>query len=472
MVPVRFLLASALVFSAAVTAPINPNAEAETSRAALPITHQSEPMRKANPVMSSIPAATIDAHALASAAAASALSSDSSQQQDNGVFDVLNDLPLGSSDGEIKRRQLEGITDLLKSLNKISGKREEELETRQLGLVKSIPEAASQLGQVANLAKVLPIKRTREDAGMLGGLGGLGGVLGGSVKRDTKKSDTEKPTYTENALKGLQGMLHSVSSKDHDKEETPSATQSTGLDQIVKRGDADDSLTSEEKAMLEQLVKRGSVDPLSGIESLVSGLGLIGKRGDSSVFDILDELTSLWGILRKRESSESVGTFLESLSKRQLDILSTLATATLSNAGAAAGDLPKLVTGKHRRDHGDPDTTSAAALESLIGLAESKGKHAASGSGDATGLSGIADEFLAGTKDAQDASRATQGHSESLAKDAAKGQPVSKRQVPPIAGADVLSVVKGLLADPRKAVKPVTEGIMVGGSSIGDLATP
>jgi hypothetical protein len=429
-------------------------------------------MRVADPVMSSIPAATIDAQAVASSAVASAfLPSHNKRTEANDAFKILGRFSL-SSDEKTTRRELNEVTELLTSLNKIS--KRDELETRQLGLVKSVPEAAGQILGLTEVAESLPIKRSEEE-GMLGGLGGLGGVLGGSVKRDAEDSSTKKPTYTEKALSGFRGVLHDPS-KDHKQKEEPSATESLGL------------------------AKRGSGDPLSGIESLVSGLGIIGKR-DGNPLDILSSATELLGILRKREGDEGddplddlddLTSILDTLrkrdgleidgemikqlgehgalSKRQLDIVSALATSSLSNAGAAAGALAQFATGKHRRDGGDADATTTAALEALSGLG--KGKQEATGPGEGTGASSLADEFLAGQTGAEDATNALEGFSESPSKGTAKGQPLGKRQVPPIAGADALSVVKGLLANPGKAVKPVTEGILIGGKSLEDMGHP
>ena len=50
------------------------------------------------------------------------------------------------------------------------------------------------------------------------------------------------------------------------------------------------------------------------------------------------------------------------------------------------------------------------------------------------------------------------------------GGHLNKRQVPPIAGSDALSVVKGLVANPKTVLTPVTKGILVGGTALGDMA--
>lgn len=470
-------------------------------------------MRSANPARSNIPTVTFDTQAFKASAAAMAAHPPSGDQ-DNGVFNVLNKLPLREETVN-KRGQLDPITDLLTSLNKI-GKRDEELEVRQLGLVKSAPEAVGQISQVTKLLEGLPIKRSED--GILGGLGGLGGVLGGSVKRDTEAKEEPKihaSKYTENALKGFHGMLPKASKdKDQPSEKKPSTADSLDLDQFLKRESSDHSNslhgmrnenakrdteakevskthkpTYTEKALkgfkgmipgasetkdhdskaepsaaaslgLEQIIKRS--DPVGVITNFVTGI--LAKREDMELDEnMLKELEEL----AKRSDMEGADEMLEKLSqieekfsKRQLGLASSLATGMLSNAGAAAGKLAKMATGKLRRSSGD----DAGKIVTLATATMGNNKHHEID--DDTGATDYAEAMT----DSEEALGDAHMHlaSRSSSKGTVKGA-LAKRQVPPIAGSDAFSIVKGLIADPNKIFAPVTKGVLVGGKSLSDI---
>ncbi|GAM37178.1 hypothetical protein TCE0_022r06873 [Talaromyces pinophilus] len=659
MAPIQFLFTSAFVLSAAVAAPIHSNhVNAGKADASTPSKHQSEPMRMADPVMSSVPMMSIDTQAMKSSAAAMAIQTPPSMadgQQSDGVFGVLNKLPLKRGEGE--RRQLNEVTSWLTRINSIA-KRDGEVEERQLGLIKSVPEALGQAAQVEKLVTNLPIKR--DGSGILGGLGGLGGVLGGSVKRDVEEAEKHDETYTEKALKGFQGWIHhgvkdeqetpkipeipstaglgdiakrtdpvgglltgllakrdtkGAEAEAHhetytekalkgfqgwihhgtkaDKEatpEVPSAADSLGLDDIAKRADPVSSLfngivaerdieesrpneelvgeaihkaethddveheTYTEKALkgfqgwihhgtkehketapgvpsaadslgLGDIAKRGSpTDPVTDLLDL-----LLAKREDSEVDEnMLNELakrsgatdlvtgllsgvharrdgpdpgiTSLLGGIAKREEIDSDEDMIDGLAKRdiddaiatasdaltnlakrngldsvdalikgltkggqlnnglnirQLNVLSSLATGALGNAGKAAGELGKIATGKHRRGNGDAGSIAAAATAGM-----NVGNHHKTGDDDESAdMDEIAADVAEGEQTLHDAT-SPQGLAGGL----------NKRQVPPIAGSDALSIVKGLVAHPDTAFTPVTKGILVGGTALGDMA--
>ncbi|EED20750.1 hypothetical protein TSTA_039490 [Talaromyces stipitatus ATCC 10500] len=568
MAPIQFLFTSALVLSAAVAAPINANhGKVDTTT---PSKHQSEPIRMADPVKSSVPVMSMDTQAMKSSAVAMAVQTPSSSdngQQSDGVLGVFNKLPLKR--GEENRRQFEEVTDLLTSINSIA--KRDELEERQLGLVKSVPETVGQAAQVEKLVEGLPIKRD----GILGGLGGLGGVLGGSVKRETGEAKTHDKAYTEKALKGFQGWLHH-GSKDHKEKtpEIPSAADSIGLGDVVKRGDAADPVTGllngllardaeeskshdathTEKALkgfqgwlhhdskdhkegtpeipstadsigLNDVIKRSSpADPVTDLLSLlakresmesdenaVDGLakrrspldtvtGLINglaKREhmetDENIVDglakrggPLDTVAGLINGLAKREmvdslaTSEDVADALDGLAKRngldsvdqlikgltkggqlnnglnirQLNVLSTLATGALSNAGSAAGQLGKVAAGKFRRGNVDAGSMADAATAGMNVGNHKAGKDNGENSSD---VNDVAEEVAEGEHALHDATASPEGR-------------LDRRQVPPIAGSDALSIVKGLVANPNAALDPVTKGILVGGTALGNLA--
>ncbi|KUL85364.1 hypothetical protein ZTR_07027 [Talaromyces verruculosus] len=642
MAPIQFLFTSAFVLSAAVAAPIHSNhVNAGKGDASTPSKHQSEPMRMADPVMSSVPMMSIDTQAMKSSAAAMAIQtppSMASEQQSDGVFGVLNKLPIKR--GEEERRQLNEITKLLAGINSIA-KRDREVEERQLGLIKSVPEAVGQAAQVEKLVTNLPIKR--DGSGILGGLGGLGGVLGGSVKRDVEEAKKHDETYTEKALKGFQGWMHhgtkdeqetpeipeipstadlgdiakradpvggllkgllakrdteGAEAEAHDETytkkalkgfqgwihhgtkehkeatpEVPSAADSPGLNDIAKRADSVSSLLNgnlakrdtEESRPNEELVseaihkaethhdvrdetytekalkgfqgwihhgtkehKEATPEVPSAADSLglsdfarrgsptdlvTDLLGLLAKRETGDVDEnILDELAKrssptdsvtglLSGLFAKRKEMESDENMIDGLAKRdiddaiatasdaltnvakrngldsvdalikgltkdgqlnnglnirQLNVLSSLATGALSNAGTAAGELGKVATGKHRRGNGDAGSIAAAATAGM-----NVGNHhkASNDDDESADVDEIAADVAEGEQTLHDAT-SPQGHTGGL----------NKRQVPPIAGSDALSIVKGLVAHPDAALTPVTKGILVGGTALGDMA--
>lgn len=525
----------------------------------------------ADPVMSSVPMMSIDTQAMKSSAAAMAVQtppSMASGQQSDGVFGVLNKLPIKREEEE--RRQLKEVTSWLTSINSIA-KRDGEVEERQLGLIKSVPEALSQAAQVEKLVASLPIKR--DGSGILGGLGGLGGVLGGSVKRDVERAEKHHETYTEKALKGFQGWMHHGTKDEQDTPEIPEIPSATGLGDIAKRTDPVGSLldgllakrdteksrpneelvgeaihkaethddvkdeTYTEKALkgfqdwihhgtkkhkeatpevpsaadslgLGDIARRGSpTDPLTEL------LGLLAKRETGDVDEnMLDELAKrssstdpitglLSGVLAKRKEMESDENKIDGLAKRdiddaiatasdaltnlakrngldsvdalikgltkggqlnnglnirQLNVLSSLATGALSNAGTAAGKLGKVATGKHRRGNGDAGSIAAAATAGM-----NVGNHhkASNDDDESADVDEIAADVAEGEQTLHDAT-SPQGHAGGL----------NKRQVPPIAGSDALSIVKGLVAHPDAALTPVTKGILVGGTALGDMA--
>lgn len=194
----------------------------------------------ADPVMSSVPMMSIDTQAMKLSAAAMAIQtppSMASGQQSDGVFGVLNKLPIKREEGE--RRQLNEVTSLLTGINSIA-KRNGEVEERQLGLIKSVPQAVGQAAQVEKLVASLPIRR--DGSGILGGLGGLGGVLGGSVKRDVEEAEKHDETYTEKALKGFQGWMHHGVKDGQETAEMPEIPSAAGLGDIAKRADPVSSL--------------------------------------------------------------------------------------------------------------------------------------------------------------------------------------------------------------------------------------
>lgn len=390
-------------------------------------------MRVADPVMSSVPVMSIDTQAMKASAAAMAIQtppSTGSGQQSDGVFGVLNKLPVKREEEDVARRQVKEVTKLLTGINSIA-KRDGEVEERQLGLVKSVPEALGQATQVEKLVTSLPIKR--DGSGILGGLGGLGGVLGGSVKRDVEGAEAHDETYTEKALKGFHGWMHHDSKDKQETPEIPSAADSLGLGGIAKRA-----------------------DPVNGLLD-----GVLAKRNDmESDNDMVDGLA-------KRDIDDAIATTsdaLNSLAKRndlnirQLSVLSSMATGALSNAVTTAGKIGKIATGKHRRGNGDAGSIAPTATAGL-----NLGNHHKAGSdGDdeSADWDDIAAEVAEEEQPLHDAT-SPKGHA---------GEHLDKRQVPPIAGSDALSIVKGLVANPSAALSPVTKGVLVGGTALGDMA--
>jgi hypothetical protein len=134
-----------------------------------------------------------------------------------------------------------------------------------------------------------------------------------------------------------------------------------------------------------------------------------------------------------------------------------LATGALSNAGTAAGELGKVAAGKHRRGNGDAGAIAAAATAGL-----NVGNHHKAGNDDdeSADVDDIEGDVAEGEQTLHDATSP-----KGLA-----GGHLDKRQVPPIAGSDALSIVKGLVANPSAALTPVTKGVLVGGTALGDMA--
>lgn len=465
-------------------------------------------MRKADPVASTGPTASFNVQAMKSSAAAAALQASSSGQQDDGMFGVLDDLIPGSK--EKTRRQVKELTAVLAKLNQF-GKRDDAsdaLEKRQLGLVKSAPEAVGQIAQLARVAESLPIKRSDIFDEL-----GVGKLLDSFLKRDGEQSDdsliakredildsllndldlfdilkrdigetddhtAEKTSYTEQAFKGFHAMLHDPPAKDdgrddkQDAQEQVSPTESLGLGDLVK-GDGVDH-TAKKTTYTEQALKgfhgmlptaKDDKKDAQQLPSATESLGLV-KRGASNPLGFLTEIFDGTGIIGKREVS-SVDEAPSSLpSKKQLGILSG-ATSALSNAGSTVDQLGQFASSKHRRDDGGADASTEAAMASLMGMGMDQDEGEGAKEDDSDLGSDITDQLDKGDKDATDAMSQLPG--QSLANEAADEEPMSKRQVPPIAGGNALSVVQGFLMHPENVVKPVTEGLQVGGKSLEDL---
>ncbi|PCG88540.1 Hypothetical protein PENO1_109670 [Penicillium occitanis (nom. inval.)] len=189
--------------------------------------------------------------------------------------------------------------------------------------------------------------------------------------------------------------------------------------------------------------------------------GLAKRDIDDAIATASDALTNL----AKRNGLDSVDALIKGLTKggqlnnglniRQLNVLSSLATGALGNAGKAAGELGKIATGKHRRGNGDAGSIAAAATAGM-----NVGNHHKTGDDDESAdMDEIAADVAEGEQTLHDAT-SPQGLAGGL----------NKRQVPPIAGSDALSIVKGLVAHPDTAFTPVTKGILVGGTALGDMA--
>ncbi len=84
-------------------------------------------------------------------------------------------------------------------------KRDGEVEERQLGLIKSVPETLGQAAQVEKLVcricrlSVMEVVSSEVWVDLVV-------FLGGSVKRDVEEAEKHDETYTEKALKGFQGV--------------------------------------------------------------------------------------------------------------------------------------------------------------------------------------------------------------------------------------------------------------------------
>uniref|UniRef100_A0A093VB54 Uncharacterized protein n=1 Tax=Talaromyces marneffei PM1 TaxID=1077442 RepID=A0A093VB54_TALMA len=544
MAPIQFLFASAIVFSAAVAAPIDTNyVGAGKVGASLPSKHQSEPMRMANPSMSSAPVMKVDTQAM-KLVAEKAVQTPPSGRQSPGVFHMLDKLPIKREEKEgMALPQLDEITDLLTSANSVP-KREGE----------SLPEALKETENVEDFVASLPVKR--DGNVILEGLGKLDSVLQGTPTRETEKSKAHGETYAEKGLKGFKGWMDHDSMKKQKAPDVPSAADRRGLSNVAKRADpvrnllnsilvkrdtegatakahhetyfertvkqiqkwvhnGEEGKTSSavkrdspadtitnligsilakrgqmatDKSMVDAIAKRdtggaaseaqktyiektlegfegliyhGSKDKeaeLPEVESATESLGLAKGPKDTSP---TDPITSLLGsILAKREQMatdesmvdaiakrdiddaittasetlngiakrnglDSADTLNNGLNIRQLDILSTLETNTLSNAGNMAGDLGKAAAGKHRRGNGDAGSVAADVAE--------------------------------GEQTLQDTTADVGGH-------------LDKRQVPPISGADAFDVLKGVVRHPDVALTPVMDGVLLGGKSLKDMS--
>lgn len=460
-----------------------------------PSRHQSEPMQVAEPVMSRIAAVGIDTQAMKSSAAVMAMksaaavsSTDSSDRQADAVLGVLNKLPVKREDSP-ERRQLNELTKLLSSLNTIAKRDDDDLVKRQLGLIKSVPEALAQTAQVEKLVAGLPIKRDVEDKkahhttyteqawnGVKGwfehkvnkgeqetpempsaaesiGLGdsvkGSGpldpasGVFTGIVaKREAKQTEALDESYADCALEGAHAWADHKPKHNQKAPEISSASDALKLGESVKRNSATDPVGGLLSGLLGGLAKRELGESLATSEDVADALDTLAKRNG---LDSIDELI---------KSLTKGGQLNNGLNVRQLDVLSSLATGTLSNAGSVASQLGKVTTGNVRRsDAGEGAIVGA----SMAGMKSTKS--------DDNNDDGYGEDLKEVATDLAEAGEELQNVPQS-----SSPALLHKRQVPPIAGSDALSIVKGLVANPSTALAPVTKGILLGGTPLGDLA--
>lgn len=500
-------------------------------------------MHKATPAMSRLPSGTFDAKAMQSSAlAAAAANLPTSGSQEDGVFSVLDNLPLAK-----ERRQLDALTRFLTEVNQAA--KRDAVTRRQLGAVKSAPEAVGQLGSVLAAAENLPIKRGegegfddigglghflsglagRAENGGIGDLTGLSGALNGLAKRELEELEDlvrrgggdgglsdivgiigglakrggsdgglggldgiiggnekkENPDNEHYAKHGdaLHGMFHKAGEgKDKESQGTPNFQEAYGLGQLAKRqdgvnlGDASSLIDNVDLGAASQFTERdGMLEGLDGWEGLLDDadildvLGLLGRDYPASTDDMLEKregnsgiggLGGLGGVLNGLAKREDM---TDEHVKRQLGAAGAIASGALSNAGTAVSHLGKLASGKVRRTSlqgGQADPVAAPMLP----LEATKLKDT-SNDDDMNGPEEIAKEVASGEATAEEATK-TIGSSAN--RGIAKG-PLGKRQVPPIAGADLPTVVKGIAANPSIALAPVTQGVKLAGTGLGDF---
>jgi hypothetical protein len=396
--------------------------------------------------MSRLPSGTFNAQAMESSAVAMAGNLPDGSQ-DDGVFSVLDNLPL-----EKERRQFDELTRFLTEINQAV--KRDAVTRRQLGIIKTAPAAVGQLANVLTAAEGLPVKRGEEskrfdDIGGIGhfinaiakpklddlarrggGGGGLDSILDGLAKRDEEKDNADDEHYAKHGdtmLKTMNTMFDKAGKGKEDEESqgTPKAQEPYGLGNLAKR-DMESSSQLTERGVLE-----GS-GGLDGLEGVVNGLE---KRED-----MIDEQV-----------------------KRQLGVAGAVAAGALSNAGGAVSQLAKLATGKVRRTSiqgGQADPVAAPMLP----LEATKLKDT-NNDDDMTGPEEIVKEVASGEETAEEA---TKSFGSATNKGPAKG-PLGKRQVPPISGADLPTIVMGIAANPSIALAPVTQGVRLGGTSLGDV---
>lgn len=435
-------------------------------------------MHKASSAASHLPSETLDVQAIQSSALAAATDVPDTQRED--VLSMLDKLPLGH-----ERRQLDDLTRFLTEVNKVA--KRDAIIPRQLGLIKSAPEALSQL---AKIAKGLPIKRD-EGEGFYD-IGGIGHFLSHITKR----------TNNDGSFDDIGGIGHFLS-------HITKREEKGGIDGLSGVSDALDGLAKRE---LDDLAKRSSTGPTASLGGLKKLLGGLAKRDEDEENSdnehyvkhgetMLKNLNGMFGKADKYKGEQFQGTpkaekpyGLGQLAKRQLrglagatDLLKALAKRDERldemeeieslDGFPGSGDALRAVELLQRAyedymmqerdsDKGigglgsiggvDPMATPALPLDATE-------LHDTSNEDDLTGPEEIEKEVEKGEKIADEATKKA-GFNSGLAKG-----PLGKRQVPPIAGPDLPTIVKAIAANPSMAVAPLTQGVKIAGTNLGDF---
>ncbi|CRG86943.1 hypothetical protein PISL3812_03956 [Talaromyces islandicus] len=167
------------------------------------------------------------------------------------------------------------------------------------------------------------------------------------------------------------------------------------------------------------------------------------KRGEGPGLDDIGDIGHLVDNLATRAENAGIGELtdvinaLKGLVKRELD------------------DLARHDEEKDNADNEDYTKHGDTMLNDMNSVFHKAGE----------GKDRESQETSAGEKTVDEATKAFASLSN---KGPAKG-PLGKRQLPPIAGADLVGVVKGIMAKLPRALAPVTEGMELGGTVLGDL---
>ncbi|QKX60454.1 uncharacterized protein TRUGW13939_07599 [Talaromyces rugulosus] len=451
MAPIKNIVTSALMLTAAVAAPVELDRKSHAIADAPTRTHMKhhhgQPMHRASPAISGLPSGTFNAQAMESSALAAAANIPAGSQ-DDGIFSILDNLPL-----EKERRQLDELTRFLTEVNQAV--KRDTVTRRQLSTIKSAPAAVGQLANVLSLAESLPLKRDEskrfddiggvghfingiakpklDDLARRGGGGGgldLDSILGGLAKRGEEKDGADNEHYTKQGdtlLRELNSMLDKAGKgkEDEGSQATPKPQELSGLANLVRRAMESSS----------QLTERGGVlDGLGGLDGLAGAVNGLAKREDMT--------------------DEQV--------KRQLNVASAIATGALSSAGGAVSQPGKLATGNVRRTSIQGSQADPVAA-SMLPVEGTKPKDT-NNDDDTTGPGEINKEVASAEETAE---AATKKIGSATNKGPAKG-PLGKRQLPPIAGADLPTVVMGLAANPSIVMAPITHGVKLAGTDLGD----
>jgi hypothetical protein len=301
------------------------------------------------------------------------------------------------------------------------------------------------LAQLAALNTRANVKGKRESEALTGFLSQLSKIGKRDGIDDMDPGDDFTEIVAKRQLQGIaslaEGLLGPVAKRDG---------ESGGL------GD----LTSLATGFPGGLAKRDDLEArqnLGGVTSVLTKvLGGLAKRDDlearQDLGGVTSVLTKVLGGLAKRD-------FDETLEARQLDLVGTVATSLASNAGAAAGTLGKGAFGMIPAV-GKSNKRSGEVLPGMDQLSSGLKSLQPGGS-----TKNDVDEDVPPQADMMEALR--EGHDvvNSATEDATEKAHMGKRQVPPISGSSGLSVLMGVLANPKVALAPFTKGFTIAGSN-------